>query len=154
MGDRPANGGARPVRIWRVSAAGRVGAIVSAVVLAAIAVSVPTAFADEGLALRALDFVVAAVSAVLAIPLLIAAFRARLILLPTSLVVVNPLRRWTLPLNSIRGVEPEWSGLAIELDDGETISAWAVQKTNVTRWLSRPGRSDYVAAEVRRAAGI
>ena len=86
--------------------------------------------------------------------MLIAAFCARLILLPTALVVVNPLRSRTLPLSSIRRVEPEWSGLAIELADGETVWAWAVQKANLTRWLSRSGRGDHVAAEIGRAAGL
>jgi hypothetical protein len=119
-----------------------------------IGVLVPVALSDEGLGLQPLDIVVAVAIAALAVPLLVAAFRPRLILSPTSLVVVNPLRRRTLPLSSIRGVEPEWAGLAIELDDGEVISAWAVQKANLTRWLARPGRSDHAAAEVRRAAGL
>jgi hypothetical protein len=84
------------------------------------------------------------------------AFRPRLLLTDEQLVVINPLRSWRIPLEQIGSVgTASYFGVTIEYFDGHVmrrVTAWAVQKANVSRWLNKTVRADRVAAEIRTAS--
>ena len=136
---------------WRVSVAGRIGGIFAAAILAGAGVMLPVSISEDGLSLQLVDFVVASGIVALGIPILIAAFKPRISVTPTAVVIVNPLRRTRVKLDDIANVEPGWGGIAISTIDGATIMAWAVQRSNVSLWLHRKTRADAVAAAIRAA---
>lgn len=69
---------------------------------------------------------------------------------PSGMVVRNPFRYWAVPLDEIENVESGYSGLVIQLANGRTLTAWAVQQSNVGAWIGGRGR----AAEVRSVLGM
>lgn len=50
------------------------------------------------------------------------------------------------------GVQPGYAGISIEMESGEVVTAWAVQKANWSRWQSRRTRADEVAEFLREHA--
>lgn len=72
-----------------------------------------------------------------------------------NLTVVNPWRRMTLPLASVRRATPGYSGINIEYHtDGQprVLCAWAVQKANLSTWSRRRTRADAVAEAINLRA--
>ena len=63
------------------------------------------------------------------------------------LVVRNPWRTYRIPWTEIRAVASGYSGLEITTRAGG-VTAWAVQKSNMMRWLGRDTRSDRIASEL------
>ena len=62
-----------------------------------------------------------------------------------GIVVQNPLLRRTIAWNNIHQIDGGYYRLRIRTRDGETIVAWAIQKSNVARWTHTRTRSDDVA---------
>jgi hypothetical protein len=88
--------------------------------------------------------------------LLLAAFvsrmtRARLVAEESGLKVINYLRTYSLRWEEIRGFRvagASYWGISIDLRDGRTINANAVQKSNLMVMLNVPRRADHVVAEL------
>lgn len=70
----------------------------------------------------------------------------------TGIRVRNPLRRHEIAWRDIDVVGPTYYGLRIKRVDGRPITAWAVQKSNWSRWTKRTTRADEVADELNRAS--
>lgn len=82
------------------------------------------------------------------------AFRPRLTLDGTEVLVRNPLRAVRFDLGEVLAVEPGYSGVEFHLRSGRTVRAWAVQKANAAWMLGRETRADVVAASFNeRASG-
>jgi len=62
-----------------------------------------------------------------------------------EIVVQNPIRRVRLALDHVTAVRPSYSGLVIDLNWNRAVTAWAVQKSNVSYWTEGKGRADMVA---------
>jgi len=78
------------------------------------------------------------------------AFRARVKIDSGDLVVVNTLTQYRVPLSSIQEFQSaRRSNLWVVMIDGSTHACWAIQATNISRWLGRPTRVDRVAVQVR-----
>lgn len=124
-----------PERIWRVSALGKQAAwwFVVLGVAGFLVVVVMWAAADDDVELVFL--VVTYV--VLVVPFMtMAAFAA--------------LRPYVAPWSTIAGVTPGYSELLFETRETGTITAWAVQKSNLATWRNREPRADRVAKEIGR----
>lgn len=72
------------------------------------------------------------------------AFRPRLTLDGTKVLIRNPLRLIRFDLDQVLTVEPGYSGVEFHLRSGRTVRAWAVQKTNAAWMLGRETRADAV----------
>ena len=80
--------------------------------------------------------------------------RVRLIAGPDGLLVVNVFKERRLGWSEIESAIPGYHGISIQLHDGTTVVAGAVQKANLTEWLGRRTRADVVAECINeRAAG-
>jgi hypothetical protein len=66
---------------------------------------------------------------------------------PSALIIVNPLGRQALDWAAITGVKPGYDGMVISTTYGE-FRAWAVQKSNVAKWLGRHTRADSICQEL------
>lgn len=62
----------------------------------------------------------------------------------SGLVIQNPFTRREVAWDDVVDVVPSYHGLEV-VTHGETVSAWAVQKSNIARWLGRRTRADDVA---------
>jgi hypothetical protein len=69
-----------------------------------------------------------------------------------GVVVRNPVRTMVVPWADVERCVPSSLGLVIERRGGRSIVAWAVQKPNTSRWLSRETRADEVAAALEERA--
>lgn len=72
-------------------------------------------------------------------------------LLATSdagVTVRNPVRTVVVPWHEVGRCAPSSLGLVIERTTGRPLVAWAVQKSNASRWLRRRTRADEVAAAI------
>ncbi|GLI02123.1 hypothetical protein Pa4123_74010 [Phytohabitans aurantiacus] len=67
-------------------------------------------------------------------------------------VVRNPLGTREVPLREVSEVSTGYGGLAIVTRDRQRVVAWAVQKSNAATWMKREVRADRVAAAIRAAA--
>ncbi len=72
------------------------------------------------------------------------AYRPRLTLTATTIEVQNPLRSRSYALCGFSGASPGYAGIELERRDGEKVTAWAVQKSNIAGWLRRRTRADLV----------
>lgn len=68
---------------------------------------------------------------------------------PVGVVVQNRIGKVTVPYSQIRDVRTGYSGLTLKLDNGSSVTAWAVQKSNWARWRKLRTRSDEVADAIR-----
>jgi len=74
--------------------------------------------------------------------------RPRVTLTATEVVIRNPLKTRRLALRDITGASTDYSGLTLRLRGGETVCAWAVQKSNFADWMGWDTRADLVADAV------
>jgi hypothetical protein len=75
----------------------------------------------------------------------------------SSVTVINPWRRTSVPLTSVLRVAPGYSGINIEYLIGNrpgVVCAWAVQKANLSTWRGRQTRADRVAEAIKRRARL
>ena len=130
---------APPYAVWRVSVAGRAGAVgltvawaflTSIITFSGRAPGVPAILwpcvALIGLAGRRLAFV----------PLLA--------LTADGVIVRNPVKRTEVLYRDIRDVRAGGIGLRIVRRDGSWVIAWAIQKSNAARWSGAEARCDQV----------
>jgi hypothetical protein len=80
------------------------------------------------------------------------AFRPRLVVDGTDVVIRNPLRTHRFGLCDVVAISPAYSGVEFCRRSGRPLRAWAVQKTNLSWMLRRPTRADAVAEVLNRAA--
>ncbi len=79
--------------------------------------------------------------------------RPRLCLTDRALVVRN-VRVHRIPLEDVVSVTPGYGGLVIDRLTGRAVSAWAVQKWNVSWMLGRETRADRLARHLAERLGI
>ncbi|HEU5030312.1 MAG TPA: PH domain-containing protein [Spirillospora sp.] len=135
--------------VFRVTVAGRVGAVLCALAGAAGAVASIVLLARDGFdrGLVSSLIIMAGMTAVAA-----GAARSRITIADQCVVVRNPLWTHRVRLGEIAAVEPGYSGLRITTAEGRTVTAWAVQKSNWSAWRGRRTRADEVAAAIVRSA--
>lgn len=133
---------------WRVSATGRAAAAVVCLVvlvMGSLLVSNGAATSDR----------VWGGGMILAAPMSAWLFgwRPYVRLTPAELIIHNPLRRHTIALGAVMGADAGYSGLSLEVR-GRTrpLSAWAVQKMDLSVWRGRGTRADAVAKMIVAAA--
>jgi hypothetical protein len=66
--------------------------------------------------------------------------------------VQNPIVSFSLARDATTQVLPGFYGLEIATRDGDLAIAWAVQRSNLTRWLKRRTRADDVADVLNQMA--
>lgn len=76
-------------------------------------------------------------------------FRPFLALSSTELLIRNIFATRRIPISHLRGLEPGWGGIRLELADGSIRRVWAIQQWNLARWLRRRSRIDEVIDEIR-----
>jgi hypothetical protein len=69
-----------------------------------------------------------------------------------GVVVRNPVRTVVVPWSDVERCLPSSLGLVVERRSGRAVVAWAVQKSNLSRWLRRRTRADDVAAALEERA--
>jgi hypothetical protein len=74
------------------------------------------------------------------------------ILTETEVIVRNPWGTRHVPLGDIVGTGGAYAGLSIQRRSGETLAAWAVQKSNAAKWSGKSSRADRAAAAILTAA--
>jgi len=77
------------------------------------------------------------------------ALRPGLILSATDVVIVNPFRRTTIPLDDITGVDADGGAVRIRRPSGPTY-AWAIQKWKLSIWLNLRVRADHVVDAINK----
>ncbi len=126
-------------QLWRPNRLGALAGYLVTIVFAAIGVAV----AVRGLVgVSVLLFITAAVAGLATWRCASVPFIASS---PEGIVVQNPLLRRTIPWQSVRRIQGGYYGLRITTKEGDTVIAWAVQKSNVAKWTKRRTRADRVA---------
>lgn len=70
-----------------------------------------------------------------------------------EIIVQNPLRRHTIPLGAVMGANAGYSGVTLDVRGRDRpLTAWAVQKMNLSTWRGRETRADAVAKTIMAAA--
>lgn len=135
-------------RLWRVSMSGRVGMIVFCLVFVLLGFALVTD-GETG------DRIVGSVVLVVApAPSWFAAWRPYILLTSDEVVVQNPLRQHRIPLGAIKGATAGYYGVSLDVRGRALpVTAWAVQKMNLSIWSRRTTRADAVAAAILAAAG-
>lgn len=146
----PAGDGAPPRaagfdRVWRPTIASRVVGWTIAVVAGLLAVSALATALGGGISLAGAALVTA-VNVVVAL----AAWRwGSYPLVGASddgLTIRNPLRTVVIPWSDVAGARASSLGLTVARLSGEQVVAWAVTRSSLSTWLSRPSQSDEVVA--------
>jgi hypothetical protein len=75
--------------------------------------------------------------------------RPRIEAMTEQLIVRNPWKIHRLNWNDIHTVVPGYSGIIISMNNGNKVTAWAVQKSNLATWRSKLTRADAVVAQLR-----
>jgi hypothetical protein len=70
---------------------------------------------------------------------------------PEGVHVQHPLRRYDPSWAEVTEVQPGYHGLEITTRADEIVVAWAVEKSNLTRWLQRRTRADDVAEVLQQS---
>lgn len=137
---------------WRVSALGRQATwwFLALTIAGLLAVLVLWITADDDVELVFLVVTYVVLVAPLAAMASLAALRPYVAVEPDGIEIQNPVRRHRILWNNVAGVTPGYSGLTFQTKEGETVTAWAVQKSNLATWRGRKTRADRVAAEIRR----
>jgi len=95
----------------------------------------------------------AVVPAVLAAAVVYSAvLRPRVVLAGARLHVVNPWRSITIRWDDVLDANAGFGGVSIMLRSGAVVTAWAVQKSNLSGWVGRTTRADELAAAIRARA--
>ncbi|MFI7440782.1 hypothetical protein [Nonomuraea indica] len=78
--------------------------------------------------------------------------RPCIMLTDDSVIVRNPYKTQHISLAGVARVSAGYDGICITMRDGSQIVAWAVQKSNLARWLGRRTRADAVVDRLMDAA--
>ncbi len=73
----------------------------------------------------------------------------RVLLTDSGVEVINPWGTASFTWAEISGSDAGYSGVAIRSRSGRSVSAWAVQKSNLSTWLGRQTRADRLVATIR-----
>ncbi len=133
-------------RVWRVSVAGRVGAI--ALVVFVLGLSMLIAFGPGPNQERSAWIIVFALAVVSGIGAWRWAFVPKVILHDDTVEVRNRGTTKLIPYAEIDTVIPTYWGLQIRTRDRGTTVAWALQKSNLSRWTHRSTRADLACGEI------
>jgi len=127
--------------VWRVTQIGRIGASVLGAIWLALVVGV-TVEGNVGAGVVALLWIVLAV---IIVGIWRWAFVPYVALAVEGVIVQNRITHRTVPYTAIVEVKSGYYGLRLLTKDHDMITAWAVQKSNASRWAHRSTRSDEVA---------
>ena len=130
--------------VWRVTRGGRVGASVLGICWLALAIGV-TGGGGVGAGVLALLWISLAM---LIVGIWRWAFVPYVALTPEGVTVQNRLTKQSVPYSAIAEVKAGFYGLTLIAKDGEGVTAWAVQKSNVARWAHKETRADEVGAAI------
>ena len=130
---------------WRVSLAGRVVGILVLVLAGVVA----SAIVVSGLDLTAKVVPVMFLGALAAF-VYVNALRPSIALTSSELVIRNRFRTYRIDLNTIARVDAGYHGVCVQTRHGQVVHGWAVQKSNVARWLGRHTRADLVVEAIER----
>lgn len=70
-------------------------------------------------------------------------------LTPEAVVVQNGVTHRSIPYSRIAEVRQGYFGLQLETKDYDIVTAWAVQKSNLSKWAQTRTRADEVAEAIR-----
>lgn len=134
--------------MWRVSSAGRIGAVVLALWISSVPVFVLALAreSDQASLLAALILCAAVIAGTGAV--VWGCFRLRIGINRVGVHVVNLGRAVVIPWTELRGMEPGYFGITFFRERGQPITAWAVQKSNMATWGNWSTRADDVVHEV------
>ncbi|SCG77767.1 hypothetical protein [Micromonospora inositola] len=130
---------------WRVSLVGRAFGIV-VLVLAGI---VASAIIVSGLDL-ATKIVSVAIIVGFAAYAYVNALRPSITLTNSELVIRNKFKTYRIDLNTIARVDAGYYGIGVQTSHGQVVHGWAVQKSNLARWLGRRTRADLVVEAIEK----
>ena len=140
-------------RRWRSSTLARVGAALCAAPIIAIGIGLLSGFTNGGAVGERLLGVILIVSASLGVWAL--AFRPSIRLDNENVTVVNPVRTRRIPIDQIADASTaRYTGVTVRFFDGrsiQSVTAWAVQKSNLMTWTNRTTRADSVTAAIDAA---
>jgi hypothetical protein len=129
--------------IWRVSLVARAGGCVIALIWFSISIAVATASAPNWFRATIWSLTVFVVWMVWR-----CSFVPYLDLDKEDLIVQNLITRSAIPYSEITQVKPGYYGLVVDMRNGTSLTAWAVQKSNIARWTHRTVRADQVAEAI------
>lgn len=130
---------------WRVSLVGRAFGIF-VLVLAGI---VASAIVVSGLDLASKIVSVVLIGGFAAVAYT-SALRPSITLTNSELVIRNKFRTYRIDLNTIVRVDAGYHGVGVQTRHGQ-VHGWAVQKSNLARWLGRETRADLVVEAIEKA---
>ncbi|MGN9810166.1 hypothetical protein ACTMSW_12505 [Micromonospora sp. BQ11] len=128
---------------WRVSMVGRAFGILG-LVLAGVAAS---AIVVSGFDLAAKIVILVPIGGYAALAYL-SALRPSITLTDSELVIRNKLRTHRIGLHTIVRVDAGYHGIGVQTRHGQVVHGWAVQKSNLARWLGRQTRADLVVETI------
>lgn len=79
------------------------------------------------------------------------ALRPSITLTNSELVIRNKFRTYRIDLNTIVRVDAGYHGVGVQTRHGQVVHGWAVQKSNLARWLGRQTRADLVVEAIEKA---
>jgi hypothetical protein len=138
------------VQIWRVRPFGRFGSLVVAAGSIILAAGITFGATHEGLGVVAVLWIYASM---VSVGVWRGAFVPYIAVMPEAVVIQNPIVRLKVPWTDITGAGSGYYGLRIERKSGNSITAWAVQKSNTARWGHKRVRADDVANVIMERVG-
>lgn len=131
-------------QIWRVSTAGRVAGVVLVVGWLALALGITLGGGAPGGAVALIWW-----SGLLLVPWVWRwAFVPYVALKADGVFIQNRITSKFVPYPEITRVSGGYYGLTLRTSRGDVVIAWAVQKSNLARWLHRQTRADEVAQAI------
>ncbi|MGC1214043.1 MAG: hypothetical protein WA890_22630 [Micromonospora sp.] len=132
---------------WRVSLVGRVFGILVLVLAGIVASTIVVSGLD-----LASKVVAVVLLGGLAAFVYVSALRPSITLTSSELVIRNKLRTYRIDLNTIVRVDAGYHGIGVQTRHGQVVHGWAVQKSNLARWLGRHTRADLVVEAIEKEA--
>lgn len=131
---------------WRVSRVGRVFAVAVLVLVVVVASAVVVSGLDP-----ASKVVTVVLLGGLAAFTYVNALRPSITLTSSELVFRNRFRTYRVDLHTIVRVNAGYHGIGVRTRHGQVVHGWAVQKSNLARWLGRHTRADLVVEAIEEA---
>jgi hypothetical protein len=130
---------------WRVSLAGRAFAIFVQVLASTVA---------SAIVVSGLDFAMKIVFVVLiggfAAYAYLGALRPSITLTDSEVVIRNKFKMYRIDLKTIVRLDAGYHGIRVQTRHGQEVHGWAVQKSNLARWLGRQTRADLVVKAIEK----
>lgn len=131
-------------KVWRVTSAGRIGgaALGTCWLALVFGLTVGGSVTSGAIALFWITL------AIVIVGIWRWAFVPYIALTPDGVIVQNRLTKRSVPYAAIAEVESGFYGLRLVTKDHDVVTAWAVQKSNASKWTHRSTRADEVAAAI------